>query len=188
MNLRLTVAALVVFAALGGIVYYLESRGETKDDAKQPSVLTFAAGDVQWLAVESGGKTTELALQDNAWLIVKPEPGLADTWQVRNLIERLATLKGTRAIEVALATLADYDLATPTGRARLRLASGQTVELLIGGKTPDSASAYVKLPDTPTVYVVPSYVAEDVLRLASQPPKAQPTPTPFVPPTPTPGG
>ena len=181
MNYRITLGLLIVAIALGATVYALDSNPATPTPAAKPTtVLSFLSVDTAEITASGQGKTTS-ATRDaaGAWMLTKPEAAPADRVRLDSLIARLSALTAARTIPDANA--AEFGLASPRAELRLKTRAGQEFVLLVGDDTPDKSSAYVKLPDNPTVFIVQSNVTADVVRLITEPPKATPTPTVVVP-------
>lgn len=188
MNTRITLGMLVVLAILAGVVYYTETQSPQDDAlANQPEVFSFDASDAQSLTVDSSGRRLVLTRQDDGWHITEPVADKAEEFQVNDLIDRLASLRATRELNVPLESLGDYGLVTAKANVKLQLAGGNTIEFLIGERTPDSSGYYLKVSDRPTVYVVGTILGDDLQRWVDRPPRALPTntPAPTVAPPPT---
>jgi len=188
MNFRLTGVLLALFIILGLAAYWFELRYEppAPGQGTQTPVFNAAADQVARLEVQSAGKTVTLS-RDNAgqWQIVQPETSAADNRRVDDVVTQLVKLTATRTIENA-SDLASYGLEQPQAQATVTLKQGEPLQLLIGNKTPDGSAYYVRRPDRPTIYIVPSWIISDLTRLVSDPPKPRPTPTPAPPPLATP--
>jgi hypothetical protein len=179
MQFRLTAALVAIFAVLVGAVSYF---GLTEPAAKttptvQSAVFDLPAGDVARVVVMEAGKTAAVERkQDGTWQIVAPTTEPADSRRVDDTVSRLAKLSASRKLEGA-GDLAAYGLAQPSAEIELTLKDGTTRGLLVGAKTPDNTSYYVKPSDANAVYVVSTLTIGDLTRWLSEPPKPRPTPT-----------
>ena len=190
MQFRVTAALVAVFAILAAGVTYFDLTGPVPSGTPTvaPSVVVdVPLNMVTYVEVTEAGKTAAVARKDETtWEIVSPSTEPADNRRVEDAVGRIARLNATRKIEQP-GDLSAYGLAQPPLRIELRL-SGSTRELLVGNKTPDNSSYYVKTPDAGTVYVVSSFAISEMTRWLTEPPRPRPTPTAIPAGTPKPGG
>jgi hypothetical protein len=190
LNFRLTLVLLAAFAILGGGVWYSELRvpKQPSTPTGQATVFDLKSEDATRIEVEADGKRAIVERgADNVWRLAEPLAGEADNVQVESAVGRLTRLSATRKLDAA-ANLADYGLANPTTKVRLTFKDGAAYELLVGAKTPDNSSFYLKRSDAPDVYVVSAFTIADLTKWTTEPPKPRPTPTalPPLPPLPSP--
>jgi len=190
LNFRFTLAMVAVLVVLGGVVWYTELRNgpaPAPTPNGQATVLDLNSADVTKFEVDAGSaKAVVERGSDNVWRLTAPQPGEADNTTVDSTVSRLAKLNATRKLD-SPGNLGDYGLASPTTKLMLTTKDGNTSELDLGAKTPDSSSYYVKLPSQDAVYVVSSFAIGDVTTWPTTPPKPKPTATPLPSTPPTPG-
>ena len=190
MQFRVTAALVAVFAILAASVTYFDlgSPAPSGTPTVAPSVvIDVPLNMVTYAEVAEAGKTAAVARKDETtWEIVSPAPEPADNRRVEDAVGRVARLNATRKIEQP-GDLVAYGLAQPPIRVELRL-SGSTRELLVGNKTPDNSSYYVKTPEDGAVYVVSSFAIGELTRWLAEPPRPRPSPTALGVATPKPGG
>lgn len=190
MNPRVTVGLLAVLLALSAYVYYGApasapggpgATGTSKPVDTQLDVWTLEESQIQSVTVQRGGQTAGVQRAGDEWqLIPSGEP--ADRLRVNSLIFRLATIRATFRVTSA-ANDAEFGLATPAMVATVRLASGESRSLTIGGKAPAESGTYVRKDGDQTIYLVSNALAQDLERLVTEPPRP-PSPTPLSSPSP----
>lgn len=189
MNYKLTLGLLGLLVVLGAYLYFSEIRpGPQQADEPSTEVIDFNAVDVNSIKVSYQGKSIELKKQDSNWKLTKPEEAETQPYVVDGLVARIAPLNATRVLSGTLDPLSAYGLDTPQAEAIIGTTGNRSAFLEVGNNTPDGSSFYVKREDSNKVYIVSSSVISDVIKLATDPPKATPTPTPSSMGTPAPTG
>jgi hypothetical protein len=90
---------------------------------------------------------------------VEPVETGADAGELTTIAGALATLDIQRVVEEQAADLTPFGLAQPRVDVSFRKAGDTTVRrILIGDKTPTGGELYAKLPDSPRVFLVSSYL------------------------------
>jgi hypothetical protein len=180
MNPRFTAAMVALFVVLAGAVWWLELRNPAASAAATPTgqapVFDLKADDVSRIEVDDSGKSVAAERTEGGWRLVQPA-GAADAARVEGAVGQIAKLNATRKLEDA-SDLASYGLSSPTSRLLLNMKDGSSQELLIGSKTPDQSSYYVKRADSPAIFVTATFALGDLMRWPSDPPLPRPTPTP----------
>jgi hypothetical protein len=177
-NPRLTAALVALFVVLAGAVWWLELRSPAPaaKPAGQAPVFDLKPDDVSRIEVDDSGKTVAVERVEGGWRLVQPA-GEADAARVEGAVGQVAKLNATRKLEDA-SDLASYGLSSPTSRLLLGMKDGSSQELLIGSKTPDQASYYVKRGDSPAIFVTATFALGDLMRWPTDPPRPRATPTP----------
>src|SRR5207248_2228793 len=163
---RLTAALVAVFVALAGAVWWLELRSPEAADkppAGQAPVFDLKPDDVSRVEVIDSGKTATVERTDAGWRLVEPTADAADATRIDTAVGQVAKLNATRKLEDA-SDLASYGLSSPTSRLLLNMKDGSSQELLIGSKTPDQTSYYVKRADSPAIFVTATFALVDLMR------------------------
>ena len=136
--------------------------------AGQAPVFDLKADDVSRIEVDDSGKSVAAERTEGGWRLVQPA-GAADAARVEGAVGQIAKLNATRKLEDA-SDLASYGLSSPTSRLLLNMKDGSSQELLIGSKTPDQSSYYVKRADSPAIFVTATFALGDLMRWPSDPP------------------
>jgi hypothetical protein len=158
-----TGAAALVLAGLGAYVYFVDSkRPDTPADVK-PKEKVFALDKTKVQSLElrpAAGDPVRVAKDGKVWRITAPQPAPADQQEVDTL---LAALEGLEIDEVAAETaprLSEFGLEPPhTTVTVTQQGAPAPLALQVGGKTPDGASVYAKLPQQPRVFTVAAFAA-----------------------------
>jgi hypothetical protein len=184
MNVRLAAVLAGLLVLLGVAFFVSESRGggtasatpTPKPGEEDLQLYSFSADTLKRLEVARGDQIVIVEkLEPGKWqLALSSEP--ADASRMSTAALRLSTLRATRKVADG-GDLAPYGLATPS--MKIVFTQDEAVHtLLVGNKTPNELSYYVKKAESPAVYTVSSATLGDFERMLSEPPKAPPTPTP----------
>jgi Domain of unknown function (DUF4340) len=177
-NPRLTAALVALFVVLAGAVWWLELRSPgavASPVAGQAPVFDLKPDEVSRVEVVDSGKSAAVERTGDGWRLVQPAVDEADARRVDSAVGQVAKLNATRKLEDA-SDLASYGLSSPTIRLLLNMKDGSSQELLIGSKTPDQASYYVKRADSPAIFVTATFALGDLTRWPTDPPRPRPTP------------
>ncbi|MGA2737955.1 MAG: DUF4340 domain-containing protein [Bryobacteraceae bacterium] len=166
MKPRGLLAAVIVLAALGGVLYW--SNRKQKADAAKPAADTTATTKI--LAIpddqikevdlkKTGAETTVLRKGDDGkWQIAEPKPLRADQDAAKSLVSSLGTLNADKVVEDKAADLSPYGLSAPTLDVTVVKKDGKSQDFLIGDDTPTGGGSYAKLAGDAHVYTIASYV------------------------------
>ena len=150
----------VLAAALGGYVYFYESKRELGGPEK-PQEKVFAdlqSDKIEQVTVKSAsGEQTTLQKQGTAWQVTQPAAVPADEAEISGITSSLAALEVQRVVDDQATDFKQYGL----DPARIDVAfkaGGKDHRLLLGQKTPAGADIYAKLPGAPRVFLVSSYL------------------------------
>jgi len=158
-GLRSFVALLVVLLALGGYLYFVESKRTPGDDAeKKDKVFAVEAEKIDEVTIKSqAGDTTTLRRSGTEWAIVQPAAAAADPAEVSGLTSNLASVQIQRVLDENPVDLTQYGLAAPRVEVSFK-SGGQEHRLLLGDKTPSGTDLYAKLADQKKVFTVSSFL------------------------------
>jgi Domain of unknown function (DUF4340) len=205
---------ILVFAAiaLGGFVYYTESRkppqvDEAKSDEKP--LFNFKEQDVQAFTVQTpkqmlafektllsipANQKTTTALNSSPWLMKKPETVPADEGAVAFLLSLMATGKSDRSFTVPPARKSAFGLDQPSATVEVKL-SDQKSHRLIMGKPNFNRNFLYALIDPPdnqdlSVLLIPinfqNAVDRPLVEWKRDKPKPSPSPSPSISPSASP--
>lgn len=154
MRPRNTVLLLLVLAALGAYVYWVELPHE-KAQAEQKRLLVFEKDKVGAVTLTSPDR--EIALErgaDGHWRITAPIAADADDATVGNLLNAISEAQVTRTLEGVGDKLGSYGLDPPQSVVKLRLKDGTELPAIKAGKnTQVGFSAYVQKDDEAAVHI-----------------------------------
>lgn len=183
MSYRPTAILVALLIVLGGVVYYvMQQPVATKSPETQyPPVITFGPDEANRIAIIGPSQTAELVKTGGNWMIGGAGDQPADNGRIQGWISQLSNLIADREITDA-EDISTYGLTTPKFRLEIDLGGGKQAKLVFGDKTPDGGDYYVQVPDDPakakSVYLIGSYLGDDLLSALTSPPKALSTPTP----------
>lgn len=158
-GLRTFLGLVVVLAALGAYLYFVESkRAPGDDEPKKEKVFNVEPDKIDELTVKAeSGEQTTIRKSGNDWQIVSPETAKPDDTEVSGLTSNLSTLEIQRVVDENAPDLKEYGLAQPRLQVTFK-AAGQSRTLQIGGKTPSGSDLYAKRANENKVFLIPSYV------------------------------
>ncbi len=181
MSFRFTLALLVlaIVAIAGFGIAQKEMPAPAPSVTPTPALISLDATDVNDLDVKTSGSETELVKGGSSWALSKPDqdPNV-DQAKVSGSVAQLAQLKGSRSVASTSADLQPYGLRSPQLTVTLKTASGKSAVLLVGDKTVDGNNAYAMTQGGSDVALIPSSLVTSITALATNPPRATPTPVP----------
>jgi ribosomal protein L12E/L44/L45/RPP1/RPP2 len=154
--------AVVLLAVLAGAIWYSNKR-QAATPAKSATdttskLLTIPADQFQEIRIKKPGDTLDLKLVDGKWRILEPKPLPADQDAVTAMVTTLSALTADKTIEDNATDLKAYGLDMPNLEVTVSKKDGKTAGLLIGDPTPTNSGSYAKLPDSPKIYTLASFV------------------------------
>ena len=158
MRFRSTLVLLVVFAALGGYVYFAEYRGHNEreqQEASKKKLFPTPLKDVTGLSlIFPDHKISAVKKDDKHWEFTEPQGIDADSDEWDMLVSSLGQIEKGGAVS-ASTNLAQYGLDKPTVEVTAQLKDGRTVGVLFGSENPKKSDNYAKLADSPDVFLSP---------------------------------
>jgi len=154
--------AVVLLAIVGGGIWWSNKKQAAKPE-KSPTdtstkLLTIPADQFQEIRIKKLTETQDLKLVDGKWRIVEPKPLAADQDAVTSMVTSLSALTADKTIDENPSDLASFGLTTPTLDIAITKKDGKTAGVLVGDATPTNSGNYAKLPGSPKVYTIASYV------------------------------
>jgi hypothetical protein len=162
---RNTLVLLIVAAALGAYVYFVESKHTPASEAavetraKVFDKLDASKIDAITIRGSAGDKTT-LKKAGDKWQIVEPVQSGADETEMSGLTSNLGTLEVSRVVDQQPKDLSKYGLA-PQPRVEVEFTAAgdkNPKKLLIGNKTATGGDLYAKLANENKVMLIPAYL------------------------------
>ena len=168
MKPRGLLAAVIVLAALGGVLYW--SNRKQKAEAAKPAtdtttkILTIPEDQIKEVTLKKTGAETTVLQKgaDGKWQITAPKPQRADQDTAKSLVSSLATLNADKVVEDKATDLSPYGLNAPTLDVTVTKKDGKSQDLLVGDDTPTGGGTYAKLAGDPHVYTIASYVKTSI--------------------------
>jgi hypothetical protein len=155
--------AVALLAVLGGAIWWSNKKqaaGPAKSATDTSSkLLTIPADQFQEIRIKKlTGETQDLKLVNGKWRIVEPKPMAADQDAVTSMVTSLSALTADKTIEDNASDLKAYGLETPTLDITITKKDGKTAGVEVGDATPTNSGSYAKLPGSPKIYTVATYV------------------------------
>jgi len=155
-----TAALVLVLAGLGGYIYYLDHQSpEAAEGAKEKPFASVKADDIEEVQIQASNDTTRLKKSGGTWSIVEPVQAEADAGEISSITSNLSSFEVSRVVDEKPSDLKGFGLEPARMDVRFKI-KGQGTErrVLLGDKTPTGGDLYAKLPDSPRVFLVPSYL------------------------------
>ena len=153
---RSTIILLVLAAALGGYLYFIDAKKPVADEKAKEKIFTADATKVDQLEVKSAtGEVTSLKKDAAGWTIVKPIQGPADQNNASDVAASVASLEQDRVVDENPTDLKAYGLAPPRIEVAFNVAGEKEPKrILVGDKNPTGMGLYAKLPNDKRVFLV----------------------------------
>ncbi len=159
---RSTSLLLVLFLALGGYAYFIESeRSPASEDPPAEQAFDLETEAITSLTVTSdNGDVTEVNRADadtNTWSVTAPFSASADGNAASAIANSLASLEISRVVETEATDLSVFGLTDPAFSVTFE--SGNNTEtLLIGDETPTGSDRYANIGGTNRVFLIGSFL------------------------------
>jgi hypothetical protein len=155
---------LLVAAALGGYIYFVELKRDPSSTAetKTEKVFTLTPGSIETVEItNAAAETTRVVRQDASWAITAPEATEADTVEVATVVSSLESLEQTRVVVEAPEALAPFGL-DPARMSITFTVAGETTprRLLLGNKTPTGGDIYAQVDGSPKVFLIGAFLED----------------------------
>jgi hypothetical protein len=159
MNKRIVFIA-VMAAALAGMgiaLFFLGKKPEIASNAGQPGEeYVYSAGSLASVTVRNGRSEYTLKNADKP-AIDGFEDIAMDAYSLRRVLNLSSRLVSRGLVTEEAADLAVFGLDPPLAECTLLSAGGAAAVLLIGSQAPDGGSSYVKIAESPGIYLAASY-------------------------------
>jgi hypothetical protein len=158
MRFKGTLALLVIFAALGGYVYYSDfynkEERQKQEDAKK-RLFGGEAQDVTEITLQYEGTTvTGVRKGENQWQITNPAGLEADPDAWNQLATSFVGLQKDQVVSTEKTDLAAYGLDKPLTAVNAKLKNGTAQGVLFGTENPKKDFNYAKRADNDEVFLV----------------------------------
>jgi hypothetical protein len=149
----------VILIALGGYLYFVESKKPAGGDAeKKEKAFTVEADKIEEFTIKSeSGERTTLRKSGSDWQIAQAPGVKPDSGEVSGITSNLSSLEIQRVIDENPSDLTEYNLTQPRVEVGFK-AAGKDHKLLIGRKTPPGSDLYARVDDQKRVVLIPSFV------------------------------
>ncbi|MEA2683304.1 MAG: hypothetical protein QOK05_1632 [Chloroflexota bacterium] len=189
-NRNLVVAA-AILVAVGVLFYFFDLKGPAKAPTTSPTpqpspVLGLAPSQIQQVVIHSKSKVLTLALANSTWTYSLCNEGVApcaastaDATPSAQVFQSLAALRPSKVIFGAPEGLPAYGVDKPTtAEIDVKGSTNQQVTIIVGGKSPDSSSYFLRRQDSNDILAVAVGSIDALLAFVDKPPVPQPTASP----------
>jgi hypothetical protein len=155
---------LVVAAALGGYIYFVEMKRDPAADAAKTreQVFTFSPGMIEEVEVKGAtGETAKVTRKEAAWILTSPQQVEADTVEVASLVSSIESLEQTRVVSETGENAATFGL-DPARITIVFKVMGEAAprRLLIGNKTPTGGDMYARVDGSPKIFLIAGHLED----------------------------
>ncbi len=164
MKFRGLIIAVVVLAALGGLLYWSNHRKPSEPAAASsspasPAILKFDSASITQLSLARKGSKPVILVRGNGdqWQITAPQSYAADQDAVSGLLGSLSSLNADRVVEDKASDLKPFGLDDPSVTLDMTSNDHKDRKLLLGDDTPAGSDVYAMLAGDPRVFTIASY-------------------------------
>jgi hypothetical protein len=158
---RSTLILLLAAAVVGVAVYFLEIKpGKPRDEKADESkpAFAFTREDIASVSITRAGETVTVEDQDGKWTISQPVTAQANQSTVDSLVSSLTSAKIERSFSPTAEEVKSFGLEEPAVAVEIKLKSGDSKNLKLGGNDFSGLSAYARIGDSSDVVLVPASV------------------------------
>jgi hypothetical protein len=172
MNLGRLVAAAVVMAALGGLVWWSNKQEAAKvgqpDKDAPPKILTIQEDSVQQIEIKTRDGQPAVVKKDSSgnWELTAPTKLAADKSAVTGVLSSASSLSSERVVDENATDLASYGLDPAATAVTFTLADGKTTVLRIGDTTPTGSSVYAMVEGDKRLFTMSTYNKDSIAKSA----------------------
>ena len=157
MKFRGLIVAVVVLAALAGVLYWSQHRKPPAENATvpaaTPAILKIDPSSATQLIIkQKGSDPVTLKKTDGKWQITEPKTYRADQEAVVGVLSTLSALSADRVVEEKTADRKQYGLEEPAAEVDVG-----PRQLMLGDDTPAGGDVYAGVTGDPRVFTVSSY-------------------------------
>ena len=175
MSFKLTAVLLVILAAVGAYAYFY---GKHPPPPEKQTTFTYDVelGDVYHIDVRHKDKRMVMDWDETAekWRFQDSSLGEPDQGRMNGL-RLLLTGPGTKRtlFKERVDDLSQYGLDNPETVTTIRVKNGTVYVLLMGHRTPDGTSYYIKNQNEESIYLVDVAWGNEIIRFVNEPPIAK---------------
>jgi hypothetical protein len=150
------IIAVIVLAALAGVLYWSQHRKPPAENAAVPATPVILKVDpsavTQLVIKQKSSDPVALNKTEGKWQITEPKPYRADQEAVFGVLSTLSALSADRVVEEKAADRKQYGLEEPATEVDVG-----TRKLMLGDDTPAGGDVYAAVAGDPRVFTVSSY-------------------------------
>lgn len=163
MRFRGTLVLLVLGAALGAYLYFVEIKGGAKrEEAKQQEnrVWKFESNTIRQIdLITPAQHVTAVRSGDKEWKLTAPRPLDADSEELNRMASSAADVSRESVVEANAGDLGRFGLNPPQLTLQLKTDAGKEYKIRFGNNNPTGNSTYAALEGKHEVMLVASYLA-----------------------------
>jgi hypothetical protein len=163
MKIRGLLIAAVIFAVLGGVLYWSDHRKSSAEAAKPdaegaPAILKLDENSITKLELKKKDVPAILLAKNGAeWKINEPKSFAADQSAVSGIVSSVASLNSERLVDDKSSDLQRYGLSQPSFELDVTGKDNKNQRLLLGDDTPAGSAVYAALAGDPRVFTIAGY-------------------------------
>src|ERR1700744_119767 len=173
MKFRGLLSAVVILAALGGVLYWSQRHPPSADNSQSEKLPTIAAVPARnvvsfTLAAKGAAPITVEAHGADQWEITSPIQTPADHDAVAGILNSITRLTADRIVADHAANPAQYGLADPAVTLDVAEKGNQSAQLVFGDHTPTGGDTYAMARGDAHVYTVADFTLQAVSKSLDQ--------------------
>jgi len=178
MNVKPTLILAGLLILLSGIFFFLVQTRTVKKQDERPQVWSVEEEKIQRITIFLPREQNALTFfkdQDDRWRFEDKTKSPVDIKRWGGIVLLVSGPKSKRMIAEKADNLSEYEFNDPQMVVILGLQNRKDpLEILFGGRTPQGDQFYVKLKNSPTIYIMHSIYCEVLMRLVQEPPYPSP--------------
>ncbi len=155
---------LILILAVGVFVISGINTEEEKDDNSYEVTEIYSVLSDDIKTVEIMNTYGEYTVINGDTVTVENKNVEKDNEKLKYMFTEISSAYASETVSDNEADIAQFGLENPIGSAVITLKDSQEISVLIGNETPTGSGRYLKLADSPKVYIVSGYLPEVILR------------------------
>jgi hypothetical protein len=164
---------------LAGTAYYFLRIDTSQKADNRPVIWSVEEGKIERIRIRLPGEGRSVAFfkdKDENWRFEDKNNPPVDIKRWGGIVSLVSGPKSKRMIGEKVDDLREYGLNNPRMIVILSIKDRpEPIEILFGGQTPQGDQYYVKLKDSPALYIMHDIYCEVLMRLAQEPPYPPPS-------------
>jgi Domain of unknown function (DUF4340) len=171
MKFKSTALLFLVFAVLGGYVYFTEYRGKEerqKQEENKKKLFSVEPKDITEISLAYPDRTiTGVRKGEKQWQITSPAGLDADSDEWEQLASNVPKIEREDTVAQNVPDAAQFGLKDPVVKVSAKTKDGKTLEVLFGGENPKKSHNYAKLAGNNDVFLTTSNWSKTFTKTAS---------------------
>jgi hypothetical protein len=157
---RNTIVLLILLCLTAGAYLFYSNKEPVHltEDAKFKITDTIDKADVSELSIQYEKENLVFTIKDGKWICIAPEGFKFKEYELESVFNSLGGLTADAVVEEEAGDFEQYGLTSPQCIVSIHLKSGTSYTLEIGDLTPSRGGRYLKLKNSPKVFLTSLYI------------------------------